>query len=93
MTLHLDLLLHNLVALCTAIVMLLLLSELVVRVIHRGYAFVLRSPTLEQVTADEQRRSGAASVVARSSRSRSSWPRSWAARPSPRIAGSAPSTW
>ncbi|WP_155798779.1 hypothetical protein [Sorangium cellulosum] len=47
MTLHLDLLLHNLVALCVAIVALLLLSELVVRLIHRGYAFVLRSPTLE----------------------------------------------
>ncbi|WP_434048268.1 MULTISPECIES: hypothetical protein [Sorangium] len=47
MTLHLDLLLHNLVALCVAIVALLLLSELTVRLIHRGYAFVLRSPTLE----------------------------------------------
>lgn len=55
MTLHLDLLLHNLVALCIAIVALLLLSELVVRLIHRGYAFVLRSPTLEHVTADERR--------------------------------------
>ncbi|WP_437282952.1 mechanosensitive ion channel family protein [Sorangium sp. So ce375] len=55
MTLHLDLLLHNLVALCIAIVVLLLLSELVVRLIHRGYAFVLRSPTLEHVTADERK--------------------------------------
>ncbi|WP_438030513.1 mechanosensitive ion channel family protein [Sorangium sp. So ce233] len=55
MTLHLDLLLHNLVALCVAIVVLLLLSELVVRLIHRGYAFVLRSPTLEHVTADERK--------------------------------------
>ncbi|AUX30698.1 MULTISPECIES: mechanosensitive ion channel family protein [Sorangium] len=55
MTLHLDLLLHNLVALCIAIVVLLLLSELVVRLIHRGYAFALRSPTLEHVTADERK--------------------------------------
>ncbi|MDI1429129.1 mechanosensitive ion channel family protein [Polyangium sorediatum] len=55
MTLQLDLLLHNLVALCIAIVMLMLLSELVVRVIHRAYAFVLRSPTLESVTADERK--------------------------------------
>ncbi|WP_437578892.1 mechanosensitive ion channel family protein [Sorangium sp. So ce887] len=55
MTLHLDLLLHNLVALCIAIVVLLLLSELVVRLIHRAYAFVLRSPTLEHVTADERK--------------------------------------
>ncbi|WP_438042364.1 mechanosensitive ion channel family protein [Sorangium sp. So ce128] len=55
MTLHLDLLLHNLVALCIAIVALLLLSELVVRLIHRGYAFALRSPALEHVTADERK--------------------------------------
>ncbi|MDI1450963.1 mechanosensitive ion channel family protein [Polyangium sp. 6x1] len=55
MTLHLDLLLHNLVALCIAIVVLLLLSELVVTLIHRGYAFVLRSPALEHVTADDRK--------------------------------------
>ncbi|MDI1477272.1 mechanosensitive ion channel family protein [Polyangium sp. y55x31] len=55
MILQLDLLLHNLVALCITIVMLLLLSELVIRTIHRGYAFILRSPTLEHVTADERK--------------------------------------
>lgn len=55
MTLHLDLLAHNLVALCITIVVLLLLSELVVRAIHRGYAFVLRSPTFEHVTADDRK--------------------------------------
>ncbi|MDC3954801.1 mechanosensitive ion channel family protein [Polyangium jinanense] len=55
MTLHLDLLAHNLVALCITIVVLLLLSELLVRTIHRGYAFLLRSPTLEHVTADERK--------------------------------------
>ncbi|MDI3282553.1 mechanosensitive ion channel family protein [Polyangium sp. 15x6] len=55
MTLHLDLLAHNLIALCITIVVLLLLSELLVRVIHRGYAFILRSPTLDHVTADERK--------------------------------------
>ncbi|MRG92476.1 mechanosensitive ion channel family protein [Polyangium spumosum] len=52
---HLDLLLHNVVALCVAIVALFLLSELVVTIIHRGYAFVLRSPTLEHVTDDDRK--------------------------------------